>query len=412
VSKNRSFTGSDIEDIKEQRDPKDFTMDMASKQAFQRKENALQETQQAPVPTQAVKEQSDPNLPLYEAGANTVAGVMKSAAKNEATDMSGQKQSAIDTLVARANNATTQAEYDSAVSELEAMNQSTEQQSSGMQAVGAVGSAISGATSAYNIAQGSEKPEDYMSVGKSGIDAANYIGNAYNASVAAETGLKATNAVAGTGSALGAVGDALGYVGAAYGIGKGLYEMGTADTPSEGRYGLNEAIGGVMSAVTPFYAIGSGAAGLVNAVTKPNEDWQTAMGAFNPSGAMQGRYQGSLQEKGLKQIDRFFGEDLGNYFGTVICTQLYIQNRISREVYKADGRFGREMDYIEYQWYLSWGRKLAQRMAFSQLISSIVAFFFVPISKYMAGETGVGNGSFRGKVYFKTLQLACRFRRK
>ena len=95
-------------------------------------------------------------------------------------------------------------------------------------------------------------------------------------------------------------------------------------------------------------------------------------------------------------------------FGTVVCTQLYKQNKITKEIYKADGKFGKQMDIKEYQWYLSWGSPLAHRMSGSKFLSYIVAFFMVPVSEYMAGEMGVGKGNFFGKVCFKVLQMICK----
>ena len=181
------------------------------------------------------------------------------------------------------------------------------------------------------------------------------------------------------------------------------------------REGSNNVVRGIMSVVQPTYGLINGAFGVANSLIKPNQTGQDIMSILNPSGALSGQYNGSHQYGVLRSIDQGLdriGNSIADVCGTVICTQLHVQKRISTEIFKADGRFGKMMDESEYKWYLSWGTKIAQRMAFSQLYSSIIAFFFVPISKYMAGELKVGNGSLFGKVCFKTLQLVYKLRRR
>jgi len=94
--------------------------------------------------------------------------------------------------------------------------------------------------------------------------------------------------------------------------------------------------------------------------------------------------------------------------GTVVCTELYIQKRITSEVYEADAAFGKKMDKREYEWYLSWAKPLVVKMKQSQRLSAFVSFFMAPVSKYMAGEMGVGKGSLFGMVNFKILQIVCK----
>ena len=119
-------------------------------------------------------------------------------------------------------------------------------------------------------------------------------------------------------------------------------------------------------------------------------DWanKLARSALNPAGSVLGAIEELL--------------------GTVVCTELYSQKRITKEVYEADAKFGKQMDRHEYEWYLSWARPLVKVMQSSKIISNVVSFFMAPVSKYMAGEMGVGNGSFFGKVNFKILQIICK----
>lgn len=99
--------------------------------------------------------------------------------------------------------------------------------------------------------------------------------------------------------------------------------------------------------------------------------------------------------------------DILKAVGTVICTELYIQKRISRETFKADAKFGKQMDKHEYEWYLSWAIPTVEKMKKSKVVSFIVSFFMAPVSRYMAGEMGVGEGSLFGKVNFRILQIVC-----
>lgn len=117
-------------------------------------------------------------------------------------------------------------------------------------------------------------------------------------------------------------------------------------------------------------------------------------------------YQASSDD--VKNVADVLSGGFTAIFGTVVCTQLYKQDKITKEIYKADGKFGKQMDKKEYQWYLSWGIPLAHKMSGSKFLSSIVAFFMVPVSEYMAGEMGVGKGNFFGKVCFKVLQMICK----
>jgi len=102
----------------------------------------------------------------------------------------------------------------------------------------------------------------------------------------------------------------------------------------------------------------------------------------------------------------------GLSLGTFVCTELYRQGYLTEDVFKADAKFGKKMDKVEYDWYKTWGVPLAIIMKKSKLISRIVKFFMKPVSLYMAAEMGVGNGSLFGKINFKVLQLVCKWRMK
>ena len=290
--------------------------------------------------------------------------------------------------------------------------------------VGNIGmSALNTGFSIADMASRGPTVSNVVGTGAGVVSGVNAIGNLYNAAnpVLNEAGqlVPGTNAVAGAGSALGVVGDAVPYVAAAPGVIGGVKQSWEGGEDGMGhtnaREGSNNVIRGIMSAVQPVYGAINGAYGLANSIIKPNQTGQDIMSILNPSGALSGQYNGSHQYGVLRSIDQGLdriGNSIADVFGTVICTQLHVQKRISTEIFKADGRFGKMMDESEYLWYLSWGTKIAQRMAFSQLYSSIIAFFFVPISKYMAGEMGVGKGSKFGKICFKFCQLMYRLRRK
>jgi hypothetical protein len=119
-------------------------------------------------------------------------------------------------------------------------------------------------------------------------------------------------------------------------------------------------------------------------------------------------------DKTLQVIEDIFNPigGVSDLVGTFVCTELYRQGYFGEEIFRADAKFGAQMDKIEYSWYKTWGVPLAARMAQSKLLSRIVSWFMKPVSLYMASQMGVGNGSLFGKLNFKILQLVCKWRMK
>jgi len=252
------------------------------------------------------------------------------------------------------------------------------------------------------------------------------VGSAANTSVDPEVaGIGASAAGSGlSGAGSSAAGSGLSSAGASAvgSAGSGVATTGILDTASSAISSALGTVGSVVSIAAPYYAAARAVGMAINMITANNPDMKET-----PFGVLGEDLSTPLQVES-KWADRFqdelgVPEWLGDAWaigsnpinlleklglGTVVCTELYIQGRISRETYRADAQFGMKMDRHEYDWYLSWARPLVAKMKKSKVISSVVSFFMAPVSQYMAGEMGVGKGSLFGKVNFKILQTVCK----
>jgi hypothetical protein len=209
----------------------------------------------------------------------------------------------------------------------------------------------------------------------------------------------ATYGAAGTGLGLGTIAPYLGPAAAGYaapGIVNAIHEDTTENL------GHNLTLGLVRDEGTADFlgSVGAGAAA------------GAAVGSFVPVvGTVVGGLVGGVAG-GVAQAWDGITNGIADVFGTFVCTELYRQGHLTKEVFEADAQFGKQMDKVEYAWYKTWGIPLAVRMKKSKLISRIVSFFMKPVSLYMAAEMGVGQGSLFGKMCFRVLQLVCRWRMK
>lgn len=105
-----------------------------------------------------------------------------------------------------------------------------------------------------------------------------------------------------------------------------------------------------------------------------------------------------------------------NGFGTVICTELFLQGRYTKEVYEADQIYGVEMAYRKpyvYWGYRLWADPVVKLMRKSKAFSNFVAFFALPWAENMAGRKNrfgafisfVGEPicGLIGKLYYSTI---------
>lgn len=92
-------------------------------------------------------------------------------------------------------------------------------------------------------------------------------------------------------------------------------------------------------------------------------------------------------------------------FSSVICTELYGQGYLSKEIYFADSLYGIKIRANKpevYVGYRAWADKLVPIMQKSKLFTKAVAFFAVPWAMNMAGEK-----SFFGKIISNVGEPAC-----
>ena len=250
-----------------------------------------------------------------------------------------------------------------------------------LQTVGQVGQGALAAYSAYELASGKKKmtPETTFglaqgvnallpSLGYSSIPIVNYAawGKAVN-----DLG----RGLQGQGQRMGGTGGAV-VSGVGRGLAGGPADVVTTDTRTQGR------IGALMA--DPTHAANLGMANV---------------------------WKGNIKE-GTKQ---FFTQPIKDVtgIGTLVCTELHRQGRISPGVLAADGKFGKLiLTREEYEWYLGWARPLVRYMQKSHLIASLVSFFMKPVSLHMAGQMGHGKGSFFGRIILNTLRKVCKMRRK
>jgi len=88
--------------------------------------------------------------------------------------------------------------------------------------------------------------------------------------------------------------------------------------------------------------------------------------------------------------------------GTVICTELFRQGMLTKEVYDADDEFGRLMSAYNNTallGYRIWAAPIARKMKTSQLLTTAVSKFAIPWANQMAHEMGAREkGSTFGKI--------------
>lgn len=395
---------------------------------------------------QAPIQQADPTVGYALAGANKATEALGAFAENKksAFDVGIQK---LESSISEASGADTLGDYEAAVKTFESTQKELQAMQEGSEKWATLGdvfkigqSGIGLASNVYDISQGNTSPKAYLQTAKSLYDTGSAISSALGGSTeaagsAAYSGMGATSfgqpLTAEAGNFAGSLSYApvteIGGVATGPAVGTQAVTAGAAPAASSSiMFGPIAAVFAAAEAGKGFYG-GSGPGveyGSMDNPTWDNSGWSERTfrhpglggspslmlsNALDPNGntlfGKVAKLGGTIEELAMKPLEDALGW-LGE--STVICTQLHIQNRISREVFKADGKFGSQMDKVEYLWYLSWGTKIAERMKTSKILSSIVAFFFVPISKYMAGEMGVGNGSKFGKICFKTLQFICR----
>lgn len=98
------------------------------------------------------------------------------------------------------------------------------------------------------------------------------------------------------------------------------------------------------------------------------------------------------------------GKAIGSVFGSVICTAYYKRGMLSRPVWNAAQRYGRDIapPHI-YAAYLLWGRPLARRITESECFAKMVAPVFIPWAHELAVLAGekTAKRTTTGRVVFK-----------
>jgi hypothetical protein len=82
---------------------------------------------------------------------------------------------------------------------------------------------------------------------------------------------------------------------------------------------------------------------------------------------------------------------------SVVCTELYKQGRISKEVWELNIEFGKNLDIHVYKGYLKWGLPMVSFMQQSELNSKFIASFMTPCANGVANRGGIF-----GKFMFKS----------
>jgi hypothetical protein len=91
--------------------------------------------------------------------------------------------------------------------------------------------------------------------------------------------------------------------------------------------------------------------------------------------------------------------------GTVICTELFRQGLLTKEVYAADDEFGRIMSTYNNSallGYRIWATPIARKMKTSCLLTAVVSKFAIPWANQMAHEMGAKE---KGSVFGKILMI-------
>lgn len=142
-----------------------------------------------------------------------------------------------------------------------------------------------------------------------------------------------------------------------------------------------------------------------------NEDTQRRISSPLTGGASSLLDVGQSTQSTVSAVANVLTGGISGLFGTVVCTELYYQGHLTEDEWIADGKFGKQvLTPKEYEWYISWGKPLAAKMKQSKTVNWIVRLFMKPVSIHMAGEMGVGNGSFFGKIILRLLRLICMIR--
>jgi len=77
---------------------------------------------------------------------------------------------------------------------------------------------------------------------------------------------------------------------------------------------------------------------------------------------------------------------------TVICTELYVQGYLPKDVLRADREFGkliRKWDPVVFEGYLTWARPVVYLMTKSKIFSWLMSLIFVPWANDMAFQMGM-----------------------
>lgn len=236
-----------------------------------------------------------------------------------------------------------------------------------------------GSTLGTDIGAGISDTSMISGVGESGIGVSSAIG----------TGTETAIGASGTGAAIGG--------GASGGTGAGTV-AGTAVTqtaaPSIG-------IGSVLAPVG--WGMAGSTAGKMLANTLKVEDDVTRVGMGVGGGAaagfMAGGPIGALIGAGMGVVQEYTSKE------SVICTELHRQGILSDELYLADCKYVcQHIDDKTYDGYYVWAKYIANGMAKSKLLTTIVKPFAMAWAKRMAGKDNL-----LGDIILKIGVPVCRF---
>jgi len=96
--------------------------------------------------------------------------------------------------------------------------------------------------------------------------------------------------------------------------------------------------------------------------------------------------------------------------GTVICTELYRQGLLDKEIYLADSTYGALLDDAVLIGYHSWAEGIASKMRDSKILTRVVSLIAIPWAKEMAFQMGtLDKGHWLGKAMNIVGIPICRF---
>lgn len=160
--------------------------------------------------------------------------------------------------------------------------------------------------------------------------------------------------------------------------------------------------GGVVGASGHSYATGTGIAAGLNKVNKTGNwgnFWDYNSGLDQEAQLAFDREKAASEGRELKSIGDKISEDLG---GTIICSELYRQGLMSRDIWQADEKWGRmiaRQDPDIIRGYRHWAAPVVRLMRRSRLAARVISVLTKPWSYQMAYEAGLWpRGNILGRI--------------